>query len=150
MTMYYTELEGTEPTVSIQVKEVKYTFTQESLVNMIEQKDSFKELLDLCQRSKRNMAGDVKAFFEEVYTDNETDMTVSVDDVNELLIGIGADPFSKTWSATATITVTVTGLEANTKDDVEEIIKDNINVEFNDEGDIWVDDVNVHGIHADS
>jgi len=150
MTMYYTEVDGAEPTVSIQVKEIKYTFTQESLVNMIEQKDSFKEMLELCQRSKRSMAGDVKAFFEEVYTDNETDMTVSVDDVNELLVGIGATPFSKSWSATVTITATVTGVEGSSKDEIEDIIKDNIEVTFEADGDLWVDDINVHGIHPES
>jgi len=150
MTMYYTEVDGAEPTVSIQVKEIKYTFTQESLVNMIEQKDSFKEMLELCQRSKRSMAGDVKAFFEEVYTDNETDMTVSVDDVNELLVGIGATPFSKSWSATVTITATVTGIEATSKEEAEEIVKDNIDVNYNDDGDIWVDDVDVQSVHAES
>ena len=148
--MYYTEVDGAEPTVSIQVKEIKYTFTQESLVNMIEQKDSLRELLDACQRSKRSMAGDVKAFFEEVYTDNETDMLVSVDDVNELLVSIGADPFSKSWSATITITATVTGIEAANEDDVKDLISDNIEVEFTQDGNIWVDDINVNGIHPES
>ena len=150
MTMYYTEVDGAEPTVSIQVKEIKYTFTQESLVNMIEQKDSFKEMLELCQRSKRNMAGDVKAFFEEVYTDNETDMVVSVNDVNELLVSIGADPFTRSWSATVLITATVTGIEASSKEEAEEIVKDNIDVNYNDDGDIWVDDVDVQSVHAES
>jgi hypothetical protein len=150
MTMYYSETDGPEPTVSIQVKGVKYTFTNESLINIVEQKDSFKEMLDLCQRSKRTMAGDVKAFFEEVYTDNETDMTVSVEDVNQLLVSIGADPFTKSWSATVTITATITGVEASTKDEVEDIIKDNIDVNFNEDGDIWVDDISVDGVHPES
>ena len=150
MTMYYSETDGPEPTVSIQVKGVKYTFTNESLINIVEQKDSFKEMLDLCQRSKRTMAGDVKAFFEEVYTDNETDMTVSVEDVNQLLVSIGADPFTKSWSATVTITATITGVEATTKDEAEDIIKDNIDVHFNEDGDIWVDDISVDGVHPES
>ena len=150
MTMYYSETDGPEPTISIQVKGVKYTFTNESLINIVEQKDSFKEMLDLCQRSKRSMAGDVKAFFEEVYTDNETDMTVSVEDVNQLLVNIGADPFTKSWSATVTITATITGVEASTKDEVEDIIKDNIDVNFNEDGDLWVDDIDVISVHPES
>ena len=150
MTMYYSETDGPEPTISIQVKGTKYTFTNESLVNLVEQKDSLKELLDICQRSKRTIAGDVKAFFEEVYTDNETDMTVSVEDVNQLLVNIGADPFTKSWSATVIITATVTGVEATTKDEAEDIIKDNIEVEFNEDGDLWVDDIEVTGVHPES
>ncbi len=150
MTMYYSETDGPEPTISIQVKGTKYTFTNESLVNLVEQKDSLKELLDICQRSKRTIAGDVKAFFEEVYTDNETDMTVSVEDVNQLLISIGADPFTKSWSATVIITATVTGVEATTKDEAEDIIKDNIEVNFESDGDIWVDDIEVTRVHPES
>jgi len=148
--MYYTELDGAEPTVSIQVKGTKYTFTSESLTRLIEEKDSVKEEIGQVQRSKRNMAGDVKAFFEAVYTDNETDMVVSVDDVNELLVSIGADPFTRSWSATVLITATITGIEALSKEAVEEIIKDNIDVNYNDDGDIWVDDVDVQSVHAES
>ena len=96
------------------------------------------------------MAGDVKAFFEEVYTDNETDMTVSVEDVNVLLVSIGAEPFARAWSATVTITATVTGVEANSKDEVENIIKDSIEVAFEADGDLWVDDIDVIGIHPES
>ena len=150
MTMYYTELDGAEPTVSIQVKGTRYTFTSESLTRLIEEKDSVKEEISQVHRSKRNMAGDVKAFFEAVYTDNETDMVVSVDDVNELLVSIGADPFTRSWSATVLITATITGIEASSKEAVEEIIKDNIDVNYNDDGDIWVDDVDVQSVHAES
>ena len=150
MTMYYTELDGAEPTVSIQVKGTRYTFTSESLTRLIEEKDSVKEEIGQVQRSKRNMAGDVKAFFEEVYTDNETDMVVSVDDVNELLVSIGADPFTRSWSATILITATVTGIEAASKEAAEEIVKNNIDVNYNDDGDIWVDDIDVQSVHAES
>jgi len=150
MTMYYTELDGAEPTVSIQVKGTRYTFTSESLTRLIEEKDSVKEEISQVHRSKRNMAGDVKAFFEAVYTDNETDMVVSVDDVNELLVNIGADPFTRSWSATILITATVTGIEASSKDEAENIIKDNVEVNYNDDGDIWVDDIDVQSVHAES
>jgi hypothetical protein len=64
-----------------------------------------------------------------------------VDDVNELLKDIGADALTKSWSATVTITATVTGIEGPTKDAVEDIIKDNIDVNFTEDGDIWVDDI---------
>ena len=150
MTMYYTELDGAEPTVSIQVGGTRYTFTSESLTRLIEEKDSVKEEIGQVQRSKRNMAGDVKAFFEAVYTDNETDMVVSVDDVNELLVNIGADPFTKSWSATVLITATVTGIEAASKEAAKEILDDAFEVNLTIDGDIWVDDVDVQSVHAES
>lgn len=150
MTMYYTELEGAEPTVSVQVKEIKYTFTQESLVKMIEQKDSFKEMLELCQRSKRSMAGDVKAFFEEVYTDNETDMLVSVNDVNELLVGIGAEPFTSSWSTTVTITATVTGIEASSAEVAKDMLDDAFEINMTIDGDIWIDDLTIGSVYPEA
>lgn len=148
--MYYTELEGAEPTVSVQVKEIKYTFTQESLVKMIEQKDSFKEMLELCQRSKRSMAGDVKAFFEEVYTDNETDMLVSVNDVNELLVGIGAEPFTSSWSTTVTITATVTGIEASSAEVAKDMLDDAFEINMTIDGDIWIDDLTIGSVYPEA
>ncbi len=33
MTMYYSEVDGAEPTVSIQVKDIKYTFTMNHLLD---------------------------------------------------------------------------------------------------------------------
>ena len=50
MTMYYTELEGSEPTVSIQVGGTKYTLTNQSLAQIIEYKDSLKAELEQAQR----------------------------------------------------------------------------------------------------
>ena len=148
--MYYTELEGAEPTVSVQVKEIKYTFTQESLVKMIEQKDSFKEMLELCQRSKRSMAGDVKAFFEEVYTDNETDMLVSLNDVNELLVNIGAEPFTSSWSTTVTITATVTGIEASSAEVAKDMLDDAFEINMTIDGDVWIDDLTIGSVYPEA
>jgi hypothetical protein len=47
MTMYYSEVDGTEPTVSIQVGGSKYTLTNQSLAQIIEDKDALK--LELTQ-----------------------------------------------------------------------------------------------------
>jgi hypothetical protein len=151
MTMYYTELDGTEPTVSIQVGGTKYTFTSESLTNLIEERDSVKLELDQVQRKFKSVGWDVREFFESRKDGNSNDdICCSVEDVNELLIGLGVDQLTQTWSATVLITATITGIEAPSKEEAEDIAKDNVEVNFTGDGDMWVDDVDVQSVHPES
>ena len=151
MTMYYTELDGTEPTVSIQVGGTKYTFTNESLTNLIEERDSVKLELDQVQRKFKSVGWDVREFFESRKDSNNTDdICCSVEDINELLVSLGVDQLTNTWSATVWISATITGIEASSKDEAENIIKDNVEVNYNDDGDIWVDDVEVKSVYPEA
>jgi hypothetical protein len=149
--MYYTELDGTEPTVSIQVGGTKYTFTSESLTNLIEERDSVKLELDQAQRKTKSMGWDVREFFESRKDGNNTDdICCSVEDINELLSSLGVDQLTNTWSATVWISATITGIEASSKDEAENIIKDNVEVTYNDDGDIWIDDVEVKSVYPEA
>ena len=151
MTMYYTEVDGTEPTVSIQVGGTKYTLTNQSLAQIIEDKDSLKEELDQTQRKVKSMGWDVREFFESRKDGNNTDdITCTVEDINELLSSLGVDQLTNTWSATVWISATITGIEACSKDEAENIIKDNVEVNYNDDGDIWVDDVEVKSVYPEA
>ncbi len=64
MTIYYSEVDGAEPTVSIQVKDTKYTFTNESLTRLIEEKDAFKLELAQVERKLKSARFDVREFFQ--------------------------------------------------------------------------------------
>ena len=152
MTMYYTEVDGTEPTVSIQVGGTKYTLTNQSLAQIIEDKDSLKEELDQAQRKAKSMGWDVREFFESRREGNNSndDITCTVEDINELLRDLGVDQLTNTWSATVFITATITGIEAPSKEEAEEIAKDNIEVNYTEDGDIWVDDVEVQSVHPEA
>ncbi len=151
MTMYYTELDGAEPTVSIQVGGTRYTFTNESLTRLIEEKDSVKEELGQVQRKVKSMGWDVREFFESRKDGNNTDdICCTVEDINELLIGLGVDQLTSTWSATVLITATVTGIEAASKEAAQEILDDAFEVNLTIDGDVWVDDINVQSVHAES
>lgn len=150
MTMYYSEVDGTEPTISIQVKDTKYTFTNESLVRLIEEKESFKTELLQAERKLRSAQFDVKEFFQSRYESDESEIVCEVGDVNDLLTSIGSEQLTKSWSATITITATVTGIEAANKEAVEDIIQDSIDVNFTADGDIWVDDITVDSVHPEA
>jgi hypothetical protein len=150
MTMYYSEVDGTEPTISFSIKDTRYTLTNESLVKLVEEKESLKaELLD-AERKFRSARYDVKEFFQARYETDHHEIVCEIDDVNELLKDIGSEQLTKAWSATITITATVTGVEGPNKEAVEDIIKDSIDVNFTEDGDLWVDDITVDGVHPES
>jgi len=150
MTMYYSEVDGTEPTISISVKDTKYTFTNESLIRLIEDKEMYKAECLQVERKLKSARFDVKEFFQSRYEVDNFEIVAEVDDVNELLKQIGSEALSHSWSATVTITATVTGIEASNPNDVESIISDNIQLNLTCDGDIWVDDVSVDSVDPEA
>ena len=149
MTMYYTEIDGAEPTVSFSVKDARYTLTSESLVKLIEEKDALKLELAQVERKFKSAQFDVKEFFQARYETDSDEIVCEVGDVNSLLKDIGSDELTKSWSATITITATVTGIEAANKEAVEEILDDAFEVNLTIDGDVWIDAVTVESVHAE-
>jgi thymidylate synthase ThyX len=148
--MYYSEVDGTEPTISFSIKDTRYTLTNESLVKLIEEKESLKaELLD-AERKFRSARYDVKEFFQARYETDHHEIVCEIDDVNELLKDIGSEQLTKSWSATVIITATVTGIEAPNAEAAQEILDDAFEVNLTVDGDVWVDDVSVESVHAES
>jgi len=150
MTMYYTELDGAEPTVSIQVKDTKYTFTNESLTRLVEEKEQLKVELQQVERKFKSAQYDVREFFQARYETDHNEIVAEVDDVNSLLKDIGSEELTKSWSATVIITATVTGIEAPNAEAAREIIEDNIELNLGADGDIWVDDVSVESTYPEA
>ena len=149
MTMYYTELDGAEPTVSMQVGGIKYTFTNETLTKLIESKESLKIELATVERKLKSAQFDVREHFQARYETDQSEILSEIDDVNNLLINIGSEALTKAWSATVTITATVTGVEASNKDEAENIIRDSIELNLTADGDIWSDDITVESVYPE-
>jgi thymidylate synthase ThyX len=148
--MYYSEVDGTEPTISFSIKDTRYTLTNESLVKLVEEKESLKaELLD-AERKFRSARYDVKEFFQARYETDHHEIVCEINDVNELLKDIGSEQLTKSWSATVIITATVTGIEAPNAEAAQEILDDAFEVNLTVDGDVWVDDVSVESVHAES
>jgi hypothetical protein len=147
--MYYTEIDGAEPTVSIQVSGAKYTLTTESLTKLIEAKESLKTELAQVERKFKSAQFDVREFFQARYETDSDEIVANLDDINSLLTSIGSEELTKSWSSTITITATITGIEAANREAVEDIIQDSVEVNFNSDGDIWVDDISVDSVHPE-
>jgi len=150
MTMYYTELDGSEPTVSTQVGGIKYTFTNDSLTKLIEEKEQLKIELAQTERKFRSAQFDVREHFQSRYEPDQLEILSEVDDVNSLLINIGTDSLTKAWSATVTITATVTGIEAANQNEVRDAIQENVEINMSVDGDIWVDDITVESVYPEA
>jgi predicted RNase H-like nuclease (RuvC/YqgF family) len=135
--MYYSEVDGIEPTVSIQVKDTKYTFTNESLTRLIEEKDNLKtkleekqNLIDTHWENKHKMRKEIYEFFSARYETGDTEITCSKEDVNELLESIGADMLKTLWTISGRIEFTVTDIEAESEDDAYQIVENGIAIEL--------------------
>lgn len=150
MTMYYTELDGSEPTVSTQVGGVKYTFTNDSLTRLIEEKENLRTEMLQIERKLKSAQFDVKEFFQSRYEPDQSEILCDVDDVNDLLKSIGSEQLTTSWSATVTITATVTGIEAPNKEAAEVILQDAFEINLTVDGDVWVDDLTVESVYPEA
>ena len=92
----------------------------------------------------------MREHFQARYETDSTEIVSELDDVNNLLVNIGSEELTKTWSATILITATVTGIEAPNAEAAKEIVQDNIEVNFTEDGDIWVEDIDVNDVSAES
>ncbi len=128
----------------------RYKRIDESLARLIEDKENIKTELLQVERKLKSTQFDVKEFFQSRYEPDESEIVCEVGDVNDLLTSIGSEELTKSWSATITITATVTGIEAANKEAVENIIQDSIDVNFTADGDIWVDDITVDSIYPEA
>jgi len=89
----------------------------------------------------------VYEFFNSQYSPGDQDITTSVEEINEMLRSINADELKRTWSASVRIYVNVSGIEATNKEEVVDMIQDDINVELQSiDGEIWVDDIEVNDV----
>jgi hypothetical protein len=136
----------------ITVDAVTYNFTEESLKELIKSETTTKLRLESVQleaqeayRKIASTRAKVYDFFSEAFDDVTDEVTVTREDVNELLESIGSDVLTTTWSATVEITVTISGIKATSPEEVEDIITDNIEVSGYDlelhDPDIRVNDI---------
>lgn len=123
------------------------TYNETEVLRFIEDNNKLREGNVATIKDIINLRTKVYEFFNEGYTAGDTEITSAVDEVNYLLESIGADQLTRTWSASLRIYVNVTGIEGSDADDIRNKIQDDINVEFQSvDGDLWVDDIEVHDI----
>ena len=145
---YKNDIDG--PSVVVDIDGTAHVYTEKGLIELVQSVNSMKVELAQIERKLKSARFDVREFFQARYETDNYEIVCEVDDVNNLLVNIGSEELTKSWSATVTITATITGIEGPNQEAVEDIIKDNIDVNFTEDGDMWVDDITVESVHAES
>lgn len=123
------------------------TYTETEVLRFIQDRTHAQQQSQESTRKLIDIRGKVYEFFNSQYSPGDQEITTSVEEINDMLRDIGADELKRTWSASVRIYVNVSGIEAATKDDVVDMIQDDINVELQSiDGEIWVDDIEVHDV----
>lgn len=126
------------------------TYTETEVLRFISDLNDAKERSQQSSRQVIDIRGTVYEFFNSQYSPGDQEITTSVEEINDMLRVIGADELKRTWSASVRIYVNVSGIEAASKEEVEDMIRDDINVELQSvDGEIWVDDIEVNDISAE-
>jgi hypothetical protein len=78
----------------------------------------------------------VYEFFKDRYDSGSDEITVTVDDVNELLDSIGSSKLKVLFTVTGTIHFVITDIEAESEDDAKDIVNNDLSLEFNGDGEV--------------
>lgn len=136
MEIIYTDSEG-----------VTTKFTEEMAVTAIAERDRLRKDLEwhLDDNRKRwNQITDIKSkvyvFFSEQYSSGDTELTFSIESINELLDSIGAEKLKRLFTVTGSVEFVITDVEAEDEDTAKEIVENDLAVEYNG---LTVDDYSV-------
>lgn len=139
--------------LSVTVEGATYYHTSESLAALIKQATEDKAALNkMTERYNdkyqlvHKIRGDVYELFSSNYSSGDEEITLSVEDINELLRSIGADELKRSWSATVQVYLTITGIEASNQEEATEIVENNIEVSYSEDGDLFVDEITVQEV----
>jgi len=134
-----------------------YHHTEESLINLIKSEDYNKKLAEEWKdkfTKQKSIVYDIRekiyAFLNSYYSLGDTEITIELDEVNEMLTAIGAETLKKTWSADVVIYVSVNNIEAADEDSVIDYVQNEIEVSYAGGGDYHVEDVQVTGVQVES
>ena len=142
-------------TISVKDPETGQTviYSEGEVLRYIKESNELKEQLDKSRtetveaiRSRNSLSYKIHEFFSTRYNMGDEEITISVDEINEFLESIGSDPLPQEWSADVRITVTLNGLTGGSQEDIESQIQDCLSVEWQADGEIWVEDIDVRDV----
>lgn len=118
-------------------KNVTTKYTEEMLIDALKTRDMFdsrnEQLSQAFKRQEDELAtirGEVYDFFNGNFTTGDTELTFTVEEINELLESIGCLKLKSLYTVRATIDVIVTGIEAESEEAAESEFQDHISVEW--------------------
>jgi len=145
---YKNDIDG--PSVLVEVDGTAHIYTEKGLIELVQSVNSMKVELAQVERKLKNARFDVKEFFQARFETDSDEIVCEVDDVNNLLVNIGSEELARSWSATVSITATVTGIEAPSAEAAREIIENNLELNLGVDGDVWLDDMTVESTYPEA
>lgn len=130
MEYIYTDKDGNQ---------IKYT--DDMVRNAIDERNEYKtryedkcDSYDKVWNEKYDIRRKVYGFFKDRYDTGDTEIVCTVDDVNELLIEIGADRLKALFTVEGTISFIITDIEAESEDDARDMVESDLRFEYDNEG----------------
>ena len=120
---------------------VKYT--DDMIKHVIESEDYNKKKVQEYLSRFHKARVSVYEFFNNRYDSGDTEITCTVDDVNELLESLGADKLKALFTVNGTISFSVVDVEADSEEDARDIVTNSLELQFTDEGSLDGWDVEV-------
>ena len=118
-------------------------FTEEMAVVAIKERDHLREEVTRQTESREKYSSKVfeirrlvHDFFNNEYSAGESEITVQVEDVNQLLRDIGADVLKSLFRVRGTINYEIVDIEADSEDDAKDAVENYLNLEYSGEGDL--------------
>jgi len=118
-------------------------FTEEMAVVAIKERDHLREEVTRQTESREKYSSKVfeirrlvHDFFNNEYTAGESEITVQVEDVNQLLRDIGADTLKSLFTVRGTINYEIVDIEAESEDDAKDAVESYLNLTYDGEGDL--------------
>jgi len=118
-------------------------YTEEMIKTVIESNDYNKGKMQEYLSRFHKARVSVYEFFNNRYDSGDTEITCTVDDVNELLESIGADKLKALFTVNGTISFSVVDVEADSEEDARDIVSNSLELQFTDEGSLDEWDVEV-------
>lgn len=93
----------------------------------------------------------VREWFHNLdWDDSDTAIvTIEKEFASDFLEDLGLERLSTSWSASVIIYATINGLQAKNAATAKELITDNIDINFGEDADIWIEDVHVNDLQQE-
>ena len=120
---------------------VKYT--EDMIKNAITDRDYYQgKYHDYVSKTNR-LREEVYQFFKDRYDSDSDEITVTVEDVNDMLESIGSEKLKVLFTVTGTIHFVITNIEADDEQGANDIVNENLTVEFGYDGDLDEWDIDI-------
>lgn len=124
-------------TIVVTLSDTVYRLTEDDVAEYIKRdiaSAAIKEELRKSSSNANSKINDIRQksteFFQNAFDEStdEDETTITLQEANEFLSNIGAREISRTFTATITVEVTISGVEAANIDDVEDVINGELDI----------------------